>query len=295
MKTILKITAHLLLISLVLPTLVLAADNPWDQKLPFKKATINYTVSGSGSGTETLYIRNYGKEQAKYRKTTQKVMFMNVTTDDIEITTPDWIYTIDMKEKSGTKAANPVKYMIKEYNNLSSKEKKMVRKNAEEMGTSALKGMEGQVRQNAEKILGYNCDLAEVAGSTVYSIHGTSIPLKSQTNMMGMNFSTVATKIDKGSVPDHVFTPPQGITITHDPQSDEQARMMAKRTLDILKSPDAAQEMQNQAGSAMEQQNAYQPPASAPAQQGGQSGQNQGNMGEEMNKAMDALKGLFGN
>lgn len=284
MKTRLTLFMLCLLLSFALCTTASAEKNPWDIKLPFKEATIQYSITGSETGSETLSIRDYGKERSRHRKSTTKMMFMTTETDQIEITNPDWLYTIDMKAGTGTKMTNPVKFMIEEYNRLSSKEKDMVNKNVQEMGTSAMQGMQVTVQQNAENILGYSCDLASIAGTTSYSIHGTDITLKSDVSMMGMNFSTVATQINEGSVPGNVFTPPAGIQITHDKEADDAARAMAKSTIDTLKSPDATRKMQEQAGDALNQ-------SQSPGQQAPPA--NQGSQ-QEMQKAMDALKGLFG-
>jgi hypothetical protein len=284
MKTRLTLFMLCLLLSFALCTTASAEKNPWDIKLPFKEATILYSITGSETGSETLSIRDYGKERSRHRKSTAKMMFMTTETDQIEITNPDWLYTIDMKAGTGTKMTNPVKFMIEEYNRLSSKEKDMVNKNAQEMGTSGMQGMQVTVQQNAENILGYSCDRASVAGTTSYSIHGTDITLKSDVSMMGMNFSTVATQINEGSVPGNVFTPPAGIQITHDKEADNAARAMAKSTIDTLKSPDATRKMQEQAGDALNQ-------SQSPGQQAPPA--NQGSQ-QDMQKAMDALKGLFG-
>ncbi|OKY76734.1 MAG: hypothetical protein BM485_01295 [Desulfobulbaceae bacterium DB1] len=279
------LVASLLFVSFFFTCPAMAAQNPWEMKLPFQEATIDYTLTGSENGTETLYIRDYGKERARYRKTTTKVMFVTTDTNEAEITTPDWIYTIDLNAKSGTKTTNPVKFMVEEYNRLSSNEQQMVDKNAEEIGMSALQGMQGSVQQNAGEILGYNCDLVTVAGTTSYSIHGTDIPLKSDVNLMGMQFSSAATAINKGPVNGDVFTPPAGVAVEHDVQADEAARAMAKSTIDTLKSPDAKEKMQQQAASmGAARQDAGTPPA-------GQGGTND----QDVRKAMDAIKGLFGN
>ena len=288
MKTRLSLLLHLIIVSSFLCTSAAAQQNPWDIKLPFKEATVEYSITGSETGTETLYIKDYGKERAKRRTSTSKMMFMTTATDQLEITNPDWIYTIDMKAGSGTKVTNPVKYILAEYDRLSAGEKTMVNKNAQEIGASALGGMQGSVQQNAANILGYDCDLVSMGGTNVYSIHGTDITLKSEMKTMGMNFSTVATSIKQGAVADSMFAPPAGVPVTHDQEADEAAKAMAKSTMDTLKSPDASRKMKEQAGSAMQQ--------GAPAgdQQGVPAEQMDQETAQEMQKAMDAVKGLFG-
>jgi len=204
---------RILILNLLITAPALAGENPWDTKLPFKKATLNYSITGTENGSETLYIRNYGKEQATYRNTTSKIFFMTTKTESIQIVTPDWIYSIDLQEKTGSKSVNPTKYMIEEYNSLSRSDRKKVLKNSEELGHSVTEGLQGEIEKNAAKILGYSCDKVSVMGSTIYMISGTGLPLKSETSMAGMNFKSVATGIDKGSAPDNVFIPPAGINL----------------------------------------------------------------------------------
>ena len=49
-------------------TPVFAKNDPWELKLPFEKAVIHYEISGSQTGTETLYIRDFGNERVKITK-----------------------------------------------------------------------------------------------------------------------------------------------------------------------------------------------------------------------------------
>lgn len=328
MKSFLSFVLVMAALSLCGGNLAHAADNPFAMKLPFREATIHYTISGSGSGSETLYLRDHGNEQARYSKTTQKVMFTTTTVDQIEITTPDWIYVIDRTAQTGSKSVNPVKFMIEEYNRLSPAEKKMVRQNAEKMGSAALQGMRGEVRQNAAKILGYDCDLTSIMGTEIYTMHDTGIPLKSTTSMMGVNVITEATSVDKGPVAAHYFTPPAGIRLEHNREADQMARSMAKSTLDMLKSPDAMEKMKAgvaapmmmeqgqyneyrgpsgeyyresvETGNGQGRYNEYRGPSGEYYRESVETGEEQGQamepgMQKEMNEAMEALRGIFGN
>ena len=273
---------------LLLASPAMGTANPWDVKLPFKQATIKYTVSGSENGSEILYIRDYGKETARHRRTTAKIMFMTTSNDIIEITTPDWIYQIDLNEKSGTKSVNPAKYMIEEYNRLSKNDRKKILKNAEKTGKAAMKGIQGKIEKKAAVILGYPCDKVTAMGSTTYMISDSGIILKSETNMAGMNFKTVATDISKGSVPDNVFSVPRGITITHDTQADQMAGSMASQTIAWLLDPENNQQPgMNISSAPAREYDSETPPASTD--------ENNQDMDDAMKKGMDALRGLFGN
>ncbi len=238
-QTVLTIIAVLLL-----PLAAVAADNnPWERKLPFEKATIQYTLSGTENGTEALYIRDYGKESATYHKGVNTMMGKTMQIDTINILNPDWMYVFDLVKKTGKKSVNPQKYMIEEYNKLSSAEKDQVMKNAKEMGVNVTSGMGGKLEINAEKILGYDCDRATVMGSTVYSIHETGIPLKIDTKIMGISMQKVATEVKKGSADGKYFELPAGITPQVDPEGDAMARSMAQQTMAMLKDPEGAKKM----------------------------------------------------
>ncbi len=260
-------------------TNVLAVDkSPWETKLPFKHATIHYTISGMENGNEVLYIRDYGREVARYHTTRTNIMGMTLENKTVDISTPDWEYSFDLTNHEGTKNVNPEKYMIAEYNKLSKAEQKEVNKNAEVMGVSVAEGFGGQVQKNMKKIHGYSCDRAEMMGTVTYSIHGTDIPLLVESNMMGINMKIEATSVDKGKVADKYFQHPTGIEAVLDPQSDAIAQSMAQETIAMLKDPKGAEKMQNEV---REEQMGEQDQLT-PEQQ------------EQAAQAMQMLQGLFG-
>ncbi len=273
----------LVLFLLLLPGLACANSNPWERKLPFKSATISYVLSGSETGTETLYIREYGKESAKYRKSSISMMGTTTTTDSLEIENPDWLYDFDLTARTGVKTVNPQKYMIEEYQKLSAAEKKQLEANIQAMGLPTSETMGAKIEQKATKILGFDCDKVEMMGTTVYSIHNTGIPLKMEMNMMGMTMKHEATKVDEGSVDGKHFAPPTGIEVTTDPEADTLARSFAQQTIATLKSPDGVKKMQEQGGHPMMMPQAEGQPEMTPEEK------------KEMEEAMEMLKGMMGN
>lgn len=271
---------------LLSPVVAMAgSSNPWEQKLPFKEAAIHYTISGMETGAETLYVRDYGRERVTYHQGKTTMMGMTTVNDTIEIESPDWVYSFDLTARTGTKAVNPQKYMIEEYNRLSVAERKQVEENIKEIGLPMGEVMGGKVEPKAVKILGYECDRVQMMGSTVYSIHETGIPLKIESTVMGMGMKQEATKVDTGAVSPKYFELPQGIEPVADPEGDAMARTMARQTMATLKSPDGAKKMQEQAGAGN----------FMTAPQGG--GQPQMSLEEkqEMEQAMQMLKGMMGN
>jgi hypothetical protein len=274
------LVAVLTLVFLVAPYVAIGAEHPWDIKLPFENATINYTLSGMEAGEEVLYIREHGKESARYRTTKTSMLGMTMINRSVEMMTPDWIYSFDLQEGTGTKSINPQKVMIEEFNKLSSADKEKVEKNAEEMGAGFMSGMQGSLEKNAKKILGYPCDKVTVMDSTIYSIHGTPIALHTESNIMGITVKSVATKIDKGAVPDKFFQYPEGIVPEPDPEAYGIARIMAEKSISMLKDPKAFKD-KNQ-GTIMNMVPGKTEEISPEEQQ-------------QVEEAMKALKELFGN
>lgn len=267
----------LLMMSLLFPASVFAGEeSPWEARLPFESATIRYTISGMEDGTEVLYVRDYGREVATYHTTRKTLLGMSMVNETVDIDNPDWLYQFDMTERTGTKSVNPEKYMIEEYNKLSIAEQKLVVENGEKMGVAMAEGFGGAVEPNAKKILGYSCDRAEMMGTVAYSIHGSGIPLFVESNMMGLVMKIEATSIDVGKVADKYFQFPEGIEARFDPQSDAIAREMARQTIAGLKDPES---IKKQGGIPLLQGQEHQ---ITPEEQ------------EQMQQAMELLKGMFG-
>lgn len=132
-----------ILIILIFATSAFALDNPWDTKLPFKNAIIDFKMSGSMNGNKTLYIKDYGQTRAEYSTATMKMFGMTQEQKEVIITTSDWVYTADLSENTGTKQSNIKKFLAQEFNNLSKSDQKKVADNAEKQGVSTFKGMGG--------------------------------------------------------------------------------------------------------------------------------------------------------
>jgi hypothetical protein len=211
-----------------------AKDSPWETRLPFKKGTIQYKITGSQNGTETLYIKDFGRTTARHQTVSMNLFGMTQTTEEIEITTPEWIYNVDLTDRTCEKSANPTKYMVEEFNTLSKKDKKKILKNTEKQGNQMIEGMNGSVQIKGAKVLGYTCDVVTVMGAKTYCFTGTSIVLKSEADIMGMKMTSTATDIQKGKPATTHFQVPQGILVHHNAQADAMAKVMAQSTIQHL-------------------------------------------------------------
>ncbi|MDP2815409.1 MAG: hypothetical protein Q8O19_01885, partial [Rectinemataceae bacterium] len=207
-------------------------------------AIVQYDVAGDEKGAETIYIRASGQEQVHVRKTKGKVMFMNVSSDKVTITTPELVTEVDMEKKTGRKFINPNKFMIEEYGKLSAREKETVKKNAVDMGTNMSQMMGGTVEKKAGSHLGYPCDVVKAMGITTCVMSDTGIMLKTDGSMMGMTIKSAATKLEKDvAIPSDVFNVPPGINVEYDKEADKSNREMAKTVIDMLKDPESSRKM----------------------------------------------------
>ncbi len=276
-----------LLVCVLFPATLFAGDDLWDKQLPFESATITYSVDGMETGTEVLYIKDYGRVTAEHHTTSMSMMGMKMETRTLELVDPDWVYTYDLTEGTGSKAVNPIKLMQQEYDKLSRAEKKQVRKNAEQLSVNVMQGGDGKVEQNVSEMFGFSLDRTTVMGVETYVIHDTDIPLKSSGSMMGMQVNVTATEFKKGAVDAAAFKHPEGIVAEVDAQADAMARSMAEKTMAWLKDPDAAQKAPP-TPSAAEMYGGGQQPAASEGQ-----GSDQGSMDMEAVEGM--LKSILGN
>lgn len=278
-----KLFTALIATTILSAGLAKAENTPMDVKLPFESAIINYQVGGSEQGTEVLYISDFGLRQAKYRKTSGRIMMIATSSDRVEITTPDKVINIDMEKKTGDEVSNPQKFMREEYAKLSEAEKATVQKNLKSFGTQ----MGAKVSHSAGDFMGFKCDIVSAMGITSWQISGTPVSLKTEGNLMGMQVQTVATSVDKKAPPANVFSIPSGVTVTYDKNKDDAGKQMAKMTLEWLKDPQAGERMDKAQKDAMKD-----------AQMSGTGARQDGGASQEGSdpaaEAMKALRGLMG-
>lgn len=269
---------------LLVPQFVLAkTEMVWEQKLPFENMTVKYSITGMEEGTETLYVKDYGKMSATYHTTVTSVMGMKMESKTVEIEDPEWIYSFDLVERFGQKTRNPKVYMKEEYEKLSDTDKQAVLENSERFGGNFMQAMGGEIEEKADRILGYDCDRVSVMGSTTYNIHNTPVLMKMESSIMGLKMNQVATSVEKGKVDEKVFSFPEGIEPVYDEQSDAMMRQMAQQTITWLKDPEAAKENMPAMGPASPQNRQQQIP---PEDQ---------ELMKQAEQMMQGIKGLFGN
>lgn len=221
--------------------IVHAEQSPWDYKLPFKEATVEYKVDGSMKGSKVIYIRDYGRTSATHTNTSMSMFGIQQKQQEIVIATPEWVNSYDLIARQGSKQVNPTKLFNEEYAKLSAADQKKVMTNAEKYGVSSIEGLQGEVQKKAAKFLGYECDVTNAMGTEVYSIADTGFPLKMTSQTMGVKYSEEAISIKKGEVSDDKFSHPKGIKAVHNKQADAMMRTQVKSMINQLRSGEMSQ------------------------------------------------------
>jgi hypothetical protein len=234
--------------------------NPYAVTYPFKSAVIHYAIKneyGHGKiskGTEVVYIK--GDELAKVTKIA--IPDPEGTTKNVEtlhLFTPDYVYMIDLFNKTGTKIDNSKKYARPAYNSLSEEEKKAFHKRMErrkiialdlrglgkKVGTDTILGRKCDVYQAGEELTPENLPEALLGGEgssyrKSWIWKEAKIPLRVIISGVGWSNELIVTKIEENvKIHDSRFTVPSDIKVTYDEVKSDFAKQRALARFHMLK------------------------------------------------------------
>jgi hypothetical protein len=196
---------------LIVPIIVLAQEDPYEgyKRYPIESAIIEYKVSGSQIGTETLYFDKYGMREAKYTDT----VMMGMKRQSLTLILGQWMYNIDLGTKIGAKVETPMLKKLAE----ESKVKELYKSNEELMLAI------GAERTGTEKIAGKACDVWEIKSANTKTWLWNWISLKTEVRMGGMEILMEAVSIKpEVEIPVSRFAVPEGAKISEGPTPPEQ-------------------------------------------------------------------------
>ena len=163
-----------------------------------KSAIIKYKVSGMNKGTETVYIDNWGKREAIYKKFTTKMMGIDLERNFMTLITENgkWVYNIDLNSKTAIRMDNK--------------------------GFKALQGNSGSnmdvaigaVKIGTEEILGKTCDVWKKSHPYSMAWMWKGIALRKDQNVAAMGVSTEAIEIQENvSIPEDKLIIPSDVKV----------------------------------------------------------------------------------
>ncbi len=168
------------------------------KRYEIKSGKIVYDISTSGNvmgmvkiemkGTKKVIFDDNGlKELVEEQKVTKEVAMGQAKEDKshtLQYMQDDFIYSVDFKKKKITRIKNPAMDMMKMFGN-----EKSMKKTGEDM----MKSMGGK-KTGTDKVLGYTCEVWNLMGVKQCIYKG--IPLRIESNIMGMKSMEIATKAD---------------------------------------------------------------------------------------------------
>lgn len=168
---------------------------------------IEYRIEGMQADTETIQWDQWGNREVGTTKAKITAGPMTIDSDQMTITKPDFITTVDLAKRTASRTANPIQEMMAKTNS----------ETAEELGLQMVKQM-GGTKTGSQEVLGRTCDVWEIADLGTKVCVWKGLTLKLEATLMGMTMTKVATKFEEG-VPanDALFTVPEGITVADAP------------------------------------------------------------------------------
>jgi len=175
---------------LFLFSIPLFAQNPFFKPLPFQEAIIEYSLSGSQKGFQTLYIKDFGKYRVYYKNQKQNFLNKNKKKEEYIIETPKWIYSLT-PNKTALRTPN-LKYLLYiRYKELSKKDQQKVLQNLKMINYLPIQATKFKIAKNFSTINKIPCDLLlQKAKKECYGYNG-SLLLKSKIKFLGYNSTKI--------------------------------------------------------------------------------------------------------
>lgn len=194
----------------------------YQRRFQVKSGHVEYKLSGSLSGTKSLWFDDFG---AKYREeihTHENVKTRKgvevIESHSLAISDGVYFYNVNLKTMEGTKLH---KDAVPDFSILGSG---LNDGEMEQLGGQILGAFGGKVEKGSEMVLGHHCDVTQVMGATVCSYKGIS--LRSVTMVGGIENKEEAISFDENpALSSSHFAPPGDAAIedvTLDVSGDDQ-------------------------------------------------------------------------
>jgi hypothetical protein len=172
------------------------------KRYQIKSGVVEYTLSGTRKGTESIYFDNWGMREAKYTKAELSVAGFSQKQNTLTLLDGNFTYNIDLDKRTGTKMETP---LLKE---LAANNKDLT-----EAGEKMMKSM-GGVKIGTEVVLGKTCDVWEIKNMQSKTWVWKNVPLKTHVSMPSMEMTIIATKFEEGvAIPADKLTIPSDVKI----------------------------------------------------------------------------------
>jgi len=180
------------------------ASNSNLRRYGVESGMVKYELSGSQTGTKTIYWDNWGMREATYKESSITAAGVTIDSNEVSVMDGEWIYNFDPEEKTGTKITNSLLQSIASNTG------------NDDLGEVGLQILEatGAKKTGTENVAGKTCDVYTVASLGTETCVWNAVTLKTNSELAGISISEVATEVSTGSVPADVFEIPSDISFT---------------------------------------------------------------------------------
>ncbi len=175
-----------------------AATEAYRRYPELKSAIIKYNVSGMNTGTEIVYIDDWGRREAIYKKMTTKMMGIDIERNVMTLITENgkWVYNVDLNSKTAIKM-NRAGY-------------KALQGNSGDNMDVAI----GAMKIGTEEILGRVCDVWKKGYPYSMAWIWKGIALKKDQDVAAMGVVTEAIEIQENiSIPEDKLIIPSDVKV----------------------------------------------------------------------------------
>jgi len=202
-----ELKGNLYLLCVVFGIFVLVPSYLSAQEIAYKRyvmesGIVEYKISGSQNGTETLYFEEYGMKEAKYTDVTIDMFGMKQINKQVVYLDGYWQYTVNPDNNTGTKREDEMLKQLVE----SSEDQDL-----NEVGMKMFVSMGGE-KIGTEQFQEKNCEVWQLESMGTKIWLWNFIPLKTEIDMMGMKitYEAVSFYFDK-NIPDDKINIPDNI------------------------------------------------------------------------------------
>lgn len=206
-----RILNTLVLFAMLATTTIAQQDDYLNMKqFDVKSGKVEYKIEGKTKGTKTLWFDDYGRLQYEHTVTTTKMFGMTTKEDKLRIRDREWMYDIDLAEKTGTKMKVQDGNEMIHTMTATQTDQQLIK-----MGEDIQKDFEIK-EMPSEMIIGKECKVH--TSSKLNSKHWEykRIPLRITVDLGGIlgssNEEAIAME-ENITIPESKFTPPSGIDI----------------------------------------------------------------------------------
>lgn len=184
----------------------------------FKSGHVEYELTGNTTGTKSLWWDDYGAKSCTETNSVTVIEMFGIKNETkmhtVSVINVDTYWFANLNAKTGQEGSLSSMLGYTEVNEMNDADK-------EQFANQLIDSLGGE-RKGTERVLGCDCEVIKLLGSTGWNCKG--VVLKSQVETLGVYANEIAISFDKNiSIPSSKFEIIQGITYTN---NDEYMKMM---------------------------------------------------------------------